>query len=160
MRRSLHALLVLGALCCAGVDAARAQEQVLVSPQDLRWRPAPPAFPPGSEVAALYGDPAKEGPFALRARAPKGFRLPPHTHPAAEIVTVLSGAIRTGLGKDVDPAKERRVPAGGFVATPPGLPHWLTIEEDAIVQVNGVGPWGIDYLDPHDDPRKNEAPAK
>ena len=149
--------LTAGWLVCAAFAPAWAETRtahVVVAPSDLVWRKAPPSFPPGSEVAVLHGDPSKEGPFVLRARAPKGFCLPAHTHPAPEIVTVLSGVLRVGLGASVDPLKERLVPAGGFSAMPAGVAHWLAIEEDAVVQINGVGPWGIDYLDPKDDPRK------
>jgi quercetin dioxygenase-like cupin family protein len=147
-----------GLLCLMTASAAVAEEFAApraLSPHEFVWKPAPPAFPPGSEVAVLYGDPAKQGLFVLRARASKGFRLGVHTHPAPELLTVLSGAIRVGVGASVDPAKEKTVAAGGFSAMPPGLAHWLAIEEDAVVQINGLGPWGIEYLDARDDPRKS-----
>lgn len=147
-------ILVIGLtvvfVCAAG---ARAEDQGtaprVTAAGALVWKPAPRAFPPGSEVAVLYGDPAKPGMFVLRARAQKGWRLNAHTHPAPELVTVLSGAIRIGVG-----GRETVVSASGFSAMPPGVPHWLSIEEDAVVQIHGMGPWGIDYADAKDDPRK------
>lgn len=127
-----------------------ATAQKVVLPQDLVWRPAPPSFPPGSESVVLYGDPAKEGPFIVRVRAPKGFRLPLHTHPVPEVLTVLSGVVSFSVGPD---AKSSRVPAGGFSVMPPGIEHMVVIEDDAVVQINAIGPWRIDYVDPKDDPR-------
>jgi quercetin dioxygenase-like cupin family protein len=147
---------VLGVLCLlagpAGAETDAAHR--IVTPAELAWKPAGAAFPPGSEVAALYGDPSKPGPFALRVRAPKGYRLAPHTHPGPELVTVLSGALRIGVGGRVDPAAEQVVRTGGFSAMPPGLAHWVAVEEDVVLQIGGDGPWGIDYLDPEDDPRR------
>ncbi len=133
------------------VAAEPAPEQKVVLPQDLAWKPAPPSFSPGSETAVLYGDPAKEGPFVVRVRAPKGFRVPLHTHPVPETLTVLSGVVSFGVGPD---AKTSRLPAGGFSVMPPGVEHVVVVEEDAVVQINAMGPWRIDYVDPKDDPRK------
>ncbi len=44
----------------------------------------------GAQVTVLYGDPSKEGLFALRLKFPKGFHVPPHLHPKPEVLTVLS----------------------------------------------------------------------
>ena len=32
--------------------------------------------------------------------------------------------------------------------------HFAWTTEETIVQLNGVGPWGITYVNPADDPRK------
>jgi quercetin dioxygenase-like cupin family protein len=122
---------------------------VVVTPQEMTWRPAPPALPSGAEAVVLYGDPAQPGPFVLRARLPKGYRIPTHTHPDAEIVTVLSGSLRVGMG-----GAEKRLPAGGFFALSSGGSHWVEVDENAVIQISANGPWGIDYADPKDDPRK------
>jgi quercetin dioxygenase-like cupin family protein len=141
------------ALAIGGFSALAEQSpaQRVVLPQDLVWKPAPSAFPPGSEAVVLYGNPATEGPFIVRIRAPKGFRVPLHTHPAPEILTVLSGAVSYGVGPD---AKTSHIPAGGLSFMPAGVEHSVIIEEDAVVQINAMGPWRIDYVDPKHDPRK------
>jgi hypothetical protein len=46
------------------------------------------------------------------------------------------------------------VPAASFIHLPAGMPHHLWAETEAIVQINGVGPFDVVYLDPADDPRK------
>jgi quercetin dioxygenase-like cupin family protein len=141
-----------GVLATAAISSANAQsheEQKMFMPQDIKWSPTPPSLPPGAEVALLYGDATKEGLFALRLKVPKGYRVPPHTHPKPEIGTVLSGTVRLGMGD-----KEDVFPAGSFYATPPGMAHQFTADEDAVVQVNSTGPWGINYVNPKDDPRQ------
>jgi mannose-6-phosphate isomerase-like protein (cupin superfamily) len=71
------------------------------------------------------------------------------THPKSEIATVLSGAVRLGMGD-----KDHIFPAGSFYAAPPGMVHQFAADEDTVVQVNSTGPWGINYLNPKEDPRQ------
>ena len=47
-------------------------EHKLISPQDIKWGPAPPSVPAGAQAAVLYGDPGKDGLFAFRLKVPKG----------------------------------------------------------------------------------------
>lgn len=115
----------------------------MFTPEDIKWSPAPPSLPAGAEVALLYGDATKEGLFVLRIKIPKGYRVPP------EIATVLSGTVRLGMGD-----KDHVFPAGSFYATPPGMVHHFAADEDTVVQVNSTGPWGINYVNPKDDPRQ------
>ena len=129
-------------------------EQKIIQPQEIRWGPAPPALPPGAQVAVLFGDPRKEGMFAMRLKVPKGYTIAPHTHPKPEVVTVISGTVKLGMGETLDINKVRALPAGTFYATPPGMPHFARFEEETILQVNTVGPWGINYVNPKDDPRQ------
>lgn len=149
--------LIAGALAAGACPSFAAEEpartHIIVPPSEIVWGPAPPSVPPGAQAVTLYGDPTKEGLFAMRLKVPKGYTLPPHTHPAPEIVTVISGAVRLGLGTKVDAANTRLLPAGSFYSTEPGTAHFITFEEDSIVQVNSRGPWGMHYLDPADDPR-------
>ena len=58
----------------------------------------------------------------------------------------------TRQGK-LDPSAEKTLSAGGFAATPAEAGHWLSFDDDTVIQVTGVGPWNITYLDPRDDPR-------
>ena len=117
------------------------------------WGPAPPSLPPGAQAAVLYGDPGKEGLFALRLKVPKGYHIPPHTHPKPEIVTVLSGTARLGMGTADDHDKAQVLPAGGFFAMPARSVHSFFAEDDTVIQLNSSGPWGINYINPKDDPR-------
>ena len=127
-------------------------------PQDIKWGSMPPSLPTGAEAAVLYGDPAKEGMFALRIKAPKGYRIPPHTHPNPEVITIILGKFSLGMGTKADRANVESLPAGSFSSMPPGVAHYVFVDEDSIVQVNATGPWGIDYVNAKDDPRLNGAP--
>lgn len=140
----------IGALCAFGVSGALAENDGLRLARELDWRPAPAELPRGAEVAVLFGDPRAEGPFVVRLRAPAGYHIAAHKHPDLETVTVLSGVMRFGEGQKYDPAAERFLHAGDFVAATPGLAHWLTVNADAVVQVSGTGPWSVDYVDPRD----------
>ena len=132
----------------------QAAEHKLLTPKDIKWAPAPPAFPPGAQVAVLYGDPTKEGLFVLQMKVPKGYHIPPHTHPKPEIFTVLSGTTRVGMGTTADRAAARPLPAGSFVLLSPDTAHYVFADEDTVIQINTMGPWGISYVNAKDDPRQ------
>lgn len=145
--------LTFGALCAFGAAAALADSSGLRRADSLDWRPAPAELPGGAQVAVLFGDPMSSGPFVVRLRAPAGYQVAVHKHPDLETVTVISGVLRYGEGLRLDPRAETFVHAGDFFAAPAGMGHWIAINEDAVLQVTGTGPWKIDYLDPRDKPR-------
>jgi quercetin dioxygenase-like cupin family protein len=151
-------LIVAGSVLAAtgGVSSALAQapdDQKMFTPQEIKWSPAPAVLPAGAEMAVLYGDPSKEGLFALRVKEPKGYRIPPHTHPKPEIVTVLSGTVRLTMGETGEAAKAHVFPAGSFYAVPADMVHEVFVDEDTVIQSNSIGPLGINYVNPKDDPR-------
>jgi quercetin dioxygenase-like cupin family protein len=136
---------------------AHAEDPTIVgSLTGVKWIAAPPAagLPKGAEIAALFGDPAKDGQYANRLKLPSGALIPPHTHPNDENVTVLSGTLHVGLGDKVDRSKGTTVTAGGFIRLPKGTPHYAWATGTTIVQSNGVGPSGRDYLNTADKPSK------
>jgi hypothetical protein len=45
-------------------------------------------------------------------------------------------------------------PAGGVAIMQPKMNHFAWTKEETILQVHGVGPWAVNYVDPADDPRK------
>ena len=138
-------------------SGALAQDtHTVVQPDQIKWGPAPAAFPPGAQMAVVYGDPSKEGLFAFRLKLPTGFKVPPHTHPVIEAVTVLSGTFKLGMGETADEAKAQPLPAGSFFAFPPGTAHFVFIGEETVIQISTNGPWGITYVNPKDDPRQSQ----
>lgn len=151
------ALLALAASVTTTGAQPAGGEHVVLAPQELRWGPAPPALPPGAQAVILYGDPAKEGLFALRLKLPDGYVIPPHTHPRPEIVTVISGAANLGMGEKADRAKARALPAGSFFALEPGMAHYAHATGETVVQLNSTGPWAVNYVNPADDPRRAAA---
>jgi quercetin dioxygenase-like cupin family protein len=161
MKRKLAVLITSVAIACGSAAMGEMVDTHKVFlPQDIKWGPTPPALPAGAEAAVLYGDPAKEGMFALRIKAPKGYRIAPHTHPTPEVITVISGKFSLGMGAAADRASVESLPAGSFSSMPPGVAHYVFVDEDSVVQINAAGPWSIDYINPKDDPRLNVAPSK
>ena len=155
------ALMVVLAMSLAGGFVAQAQQKQKKKPQaqimtaaELQWVDAPPSVPPGAKIAVLEGDPKKPGPFTLRFKIPADYKVPPHWHPGVEHVTVLSGTIYVGVGDMFDPAKGQALSAGSFSVMQPKTPHFAWTKEETILQLHGVGPWGINYLHPADDPSK------
>lgn len=146
-----------GAAIAVGASATLAQStdgHTVVSPEEVKWTAGPPSIPPGAQAAVLYGDPSKEGMFALRLKMPSGYKIPPHTHPKQEVVTVISGTFKLGMGDTADAAKAKALSAGGFFSLPPGMAHYAITEGETVVQLNSTGPWTLTYVNPKDDPRK------
>ena len=83
-----------------------------------------------------------------------GFTVPPHRHSKGEFVTVISGKFGITAGEKVDRASIKYLPAGSFVHLPAGMAHYAVTEVETVVQINGIGPFDVVYVDPKDDPRK------
>jgi quercetin dioxygenase-like cupin family protein len=148
--------LPLGAAILAAAAPLMAAEQhhTVISADAVKWGPAPPSLPPGAQAAVLLGSPAKEGPFVLRLKFPAGFVVPPHRHSKDEFVTVIAGKFAIGSGEKLDRESLSPLPPASFVHLPAGMPHYAWAEVESIVQINGVGPFDVNYIDPKDDPRK------
>ena len=156
LAQSLLIGIVVLASAASAATAQTADAHKIVSPQDIKWGPAPASLPSGAELAVLYGDPSKEGEFAMRLKGPKGYHIAPHTHPKPEIVTVISGSVRLGMGETADHGKAQQLPVTSFFALSPGMAHYIFFDEDTVVQINTSGPWGLNYVNPKDDPRKSQ----
>ncbi len=120
---------------------------------EIKWKDGPPTLPPGAKVAVLEGDPSKAGPFVFRVKVPDGYRIPPHTHPKTERVTVISGTFNIGMGERFDEKATKPMPAGTYGYWEAGMKHFVWIKGETVVQFHGMGPWTIEYLNPSDDPR-------
>ena len=148
------ALIVVAAATAPKVLAQGTGGHAILAPNDIKWSPGPPSIPAGAQAVVLYGDPGKEGLFALRLKLPKNYALAPHTHPKPEIVTVISGTFRLGMGETADRSKAQPLGPGSFFALHPGMAHFAFTDEDTVVQLNSIGPWTLTYVNPSDDPRK------
>jgi quercetin dioxygenase-like cupin family protein len=149
---SLASAAMLGA---AAMVQASDQHHTVVPGDAVKWGPAPPSLPPGAQASALFGSPGKEGPFVLRLKFPAGFIVPPHRHSKDEFVTVISGGFAIAAGEKLDPTA-KPLTAGSFVHLPAGMPHHARAVGETVVQINGVGPFDVTYVDAKDDPRKKQ----
>ena len=148
-------LALLGVALAQGHPATQpSPEHAIHTPTQIKWTAGPASLPPGAQLAVLEGDPAKEGFFTMRVRLPDGYKIPPHTHPKVEHVTVISGTFNFGMGATFDPSTTKEMPAGTFGFWPAGMQHFAWARGETIVQLHGIGPWSIEYVNPADDPRK------
>ena len=130
------------------------QSHTMVTPNDVKWGPAPPFLPAGAQFAVLSGDPSKAELFTIRLKAPDGYKIMPHWHPTDENVTVLQGAFMMGVGEKFDQAAAHEMPVGSFIRMPKGTRHYAMAKGETVVQVHAIGPFIINYVNPNDDPRK------
>jgi hypothetical protein len=140
----------------AGRGPKKAMPAAIHRPDELNWTDGPASLPPGAKVAVLEGDPTKPGPFVMRVKVPDGYKIPPHTHPKPERLTVISGRFHLGMGDTFDPKHAVPLPAGAYGTWPAGMKHFVWVEGETIVQLHGDGPWAIEYVNPNDDPRNRK----
>ena len=147
-------LVVVAALGTLPVLGQHAGHTVSL-PDTLKW--AEPPVLPGARLAVVHGDPSKEGLFVYRLRMPANYKIPPHLHKASENVTVLAGTFYMGLGEKYDQGSGQELPVGGFASIPANHPHYAWAgKEETVVQVHGVGPSDLRFVNPADDPRQKK----
>ena len=163
MKRLLPALLLVLLASCAVAPAtttvppppvAVAPLPVLLPP-GVDWGPAPASLPPGARAAVIDGDPTRAQLFTLRLWMPNDYRIMPHTHPAFEHITVISGVFHVGMGNTFMMGgnwDELRI--GAFKAIAPNMPHFAHAAGETVIQLHGMGPWQINYVNAADDPRR------
>jgi quercetin dioxygenase-like cupin family protein len=148
MKRLLIVPLLFG---LAG--SAIAQDMKVSKPDALKWVEHP--IFKGAQTAILVGDPSKAETIVQRVKFPPNYRVPPHTHPYAEVVTVMSGNFGNAMGEKFDPSKGEMLPTGSVFALPAKHSHYVwTTDSEVLVQIQFTGPGGIEFIDPADDPRK------
>ena len=160
MRKTFIVLtsIVLTAGVFGTVSAAPAGEpkegHLMVKPDQVQWGPVG-SMPPGATAAVLEGDPSKAEDFTMRIRFPANYVIPVHTHPAVERVTVLEGTLYFAVGDTFERAAAQPFGPGALAVMDVGVPMYgFTGDEAVVIQLNGRGPWGIEYVNPEEDPRR------
>ena len=155
MTRHLHCALIMGiGALLAPAASAQGDGHRMVHAGDLKWQ-AVPSLPKGAQLAAIEGPMNEAVPFTIRLKFPADYRIPAHWHPAVERVTVLSGEFHMGVGDRLDEKKGHPLGVGDVMLLQPKTNHFAyTTTMEAVVQLHGTGPWGITYVNPDDDPRK------
>lgn len=154
MRKTMIALSTAFFFTCIGTSLISAETGAhLVTPEELKWSDVP-SLPKGAKVAMLEGPISEAVPFTIRLKFPANYEIPAHWHPAIEHVTVISGAFNLGMGDKFDRSKTKPLGAGSAAIMQPKTNHFAWTKEETIIQVHGVGPWAINYVNPTDDPRK------
>lgn len=157
MRKTFTALSTVILIAHAGAPAALAQSptHLMVRPSDLQWSDMP-FLPPGAKIAVIVGPLNEAVPFTFQLRLPANYEIPAHWHPWIEHATVISGTLNMGMGDKLDRSRTQALSAGSVAVIQPNVNHysWTTVE--TVVQVHGVGPLVIHYVNPADDPRKKK----
>lgn len=131
----------------------RGDGHIMINPDDLAWGPVA-SMADGAEIAVIEGSLSEAEAFTFRLRMPANYRIEPHIHPAYERVTVLRGELCFGHGEHFDKDTMQRLVSGSVAIMAPGEPMYgLTGDEKTVIQLHGTGPWGIEYINPDDDPR-------
>jgi len=155
-RRQTYAIV----LALSAFVTARAGEDAMptvADPDKMEWKAAPPSLPPGQDRVVLQGDPSKSGSeYTFRTRMPDGYRVPPHWHSVDENVTVLRGTFMMGMGDKFDESAGMPLKLGTFATMPKKVNHFVWTKGETIIQVHGIGPYTVNYVNPDDDPRRKK----
>jgi Cupin domain len=148
-----HPFLLVLAVSLAVVFAHPAFAQHAFTPDQVKYGPAPPSLPPGAQLAVLEGDPmASFGDYTVRIKMPDGYKFAPHFHPLRENVTVLSGTLKVGMGDQFDASKMMSFGPGSFAYLDPTMHHYAAVSGETVIQIHGMSPLKINYINPADDP--------
>lgn len=108
-------------------------------------------------MSVLQGDPGKAEPYTIRLAFPAGYRIAPHFHTQTENVTVVSGTLLLGMGDAFDAKVMKTYKHGGFGVVPGGVHHYAMSKGATVIQIHGMGPFDLNYVNAADDPQKSTA---
>jgi quercetin dioxygenase-like cupin family protein len=145
-------LLILAAVIALAGSALAQTVHKVVRVEEVTW--IDDQIFKGAKTAILVGDPTKAEVIVLRIKIPPHYRIPPHTHPYPEVVTVLTGSYGNNFGEKFEAEGAMMKPGSLFVLPAKHAHYTWTADEETIVQIQFMGPRGIDFVDPADDPRK------
>ena len=141
-------------LVAAPAWSADTPGQIYTNVGDIKWGPAPPNLPKGAKIAVLSGDPGKDGWFVARLMLPDGYKIPAHWHSQDEDLTIISGTMYLAEGDKIETKHAHAMKTGAFHHLPAKTHHYAYTRGSTVVQINGKGPFDINYIDPNDDPSK------
>ena len=145
-------LTLAGAAISFAVPAFAAQDAMIaVAADEVVWKDD--TLFKGAQIANLLGDPAKAETVVMRVKWPPNFKVPLHTHPVTEVLTVLSGTLVDSMGDETK--KGVVLKPGSLLVLPANHIHSIwTTDEETIFQLSFTGPFDINFINPADDPRK------
>jgi len=108
-------------------------------------------------MAVVSGDPSKAAPFTVELAMPGGYKIPPHFHPTDEKVEVKKGTLLVGMGDTFDASKAKPMKAGDTGSVPANAHHFAAAKGATVIAVSAMGPFGMTYVNPADDPQSRPA---
>ena len=152
-----HLALLVPPLSLVAATIVHAQPpaaaHVMLAPKEIQFVNAPAGVPAGAKMAVLAGDPAKNEMFIVQYKFPAGYKIPPHWHPTDEHITVLSGSVMMGMGDEFSRARMKTLTPGSHAVMPAKAAHYLLTRTATVIARTAIGPYGITYVNPRDDPR-------
>ncbi|MBV9549650.1 MAG: cupin domain-containing protein [Alphaproteobacteria bacterium] len=115
-------------------------------PANIKWRPnGPPGTKPGeADIANVYGDPDKPGPYAVLYRWHQGAFSRPHYHDKVRHIVVLSGTWWVSSSTTYDEKTTYPLHAGATATDEEYAIHWdgtrTGEKEPAVIYLYGEGP--------------------
>jgi len=150
-----NSVVFLGVLLLGITLAHSGSANNAFTPDQVKFGPAPPFLQPGAQLAVLEGDPgASSGDYTVRLKMPDGYKIGPHWHPKRENVTVVSGTLKFAIGDKFEQSKMTDFPTGSFAYLDPDMHHYVMASGETIVQIHGMSPLQINYVNAEDDPTK------
>jgi hypothetical protein len=64
------------------------------------------------------------------------------------------------MGDKFDNKKGEALSAGGFAHAAQGMQHYAWTTAPTVIQIHGIGPFQINYVNPQDDPRNKSSSNK
>jgi len=104
-------------------------------------------------MAVVSGDPTKSGPFVVELSMPSGYKIPPHSHPTAEKITVKSGQFLYGMGDEMKASEMKTMKPGNSGEIPANMHHYAKARGKTRIELSSTGPFVINYVHAKDDPR-------
>ncbi len=115
----------------------------VMSADKMSWGLMDPKQPNGIQLAVLYGDPSKSGPFGVRLKIPANLEIGSHSHSSTEYITVVSGKAKVSWGLKADVMGGDDIGPGSFFWMQNGDHHDLKALEETIVDLNSTGPFDL-----------------
>ena len=136
------AMLVLFVLATTAfaqkASGKRAETPKLWAAEEMKWQDD--AVLPGVKYVLLWGNP-RTGEHGMLRKFPAGFAPPPHTHPSAERVIVLSGTIVVRQAGSA----EKKLGPGSYSEIPANMEHSVKCgeESECVFALISPGPFAI-----------------
>ncbi len=133
-----------------------AMEPTIFIPSEANWGAAPDVLPAGAQFVVVDGDPMGTGPYTVRLKLPDGYKIAPHWHPKDEAVTVLNGTFLIGMGDQFSDSSLKQLSADSYGRMPANMHHYAEAKGDTTIQISGMGPFQMTYVNASDDPRNKK----
>jgi hypothetical protein len=127
-------------------------QTVITLASAMKWTGWTGVPPRSAEMAALYGDLNKPGPYVVFMKWYPGYMSAPHQYATDRLSVVVSGTWWVNSGSDFDPESCVPAPAGSFIRRVAHTWHYDGVKKKAaepvVIAIFGIGPVDLELADP------------